>query len=475
MIKYYISFQPRPAQMLILRRLDMYRFVVAVCHRRLGKTLLAVNWLIKEAFDKNIQDYRGYYFCSTQKQAKIVSWQYFKNALFDLERVGLVSFNETELRIDLPNGGKIYLGSAESIENYRGIYIDRIVLDEVASWANSQYAYAEVLRPAMADRRAHALIIGTVKGLNQFYDFYQYGVSTDPDLLDWATIDLKASQTGILPESELRMLRATMSAGAYRREFENDFFADVPDILITAQEVLDAQRRPLDKNLVSLSEVIVGLDVGLTGDPSELAIRQGTEIRPLIEVVSTNPMENVSKISRALKMINPPPTTVFGDAGQGMAVLSRLRELGHTNIVDVFFGGASDEENCFNKRAAMAYRLKQWLPTGHLPVDDELTQELVNMHLDEDPNNKVRLIKKRKIRDIIGRSPNKSDAVMLCFAEMDSPQDDILAEAKTLGIHPHELSIYRKILEQKQEQRGTQDYDVLNYFNGGEYERSGSL
>jgi len=136
MTKYYISFQPRPAQMLILRRLDMYRFVVAVCHRRLGKTLLAVNWLIKEAFDKNIQDYRGYYFCSTQKQAKIVSWQYFKNALFDLERVGLVSFNETELRIDLPNGGKIYLGSAESIENYRGIYIDRIVLDEVASWAN---------------------------------------------------------------------------------------------------------------------------------------------------------------------------------------------------------------------------------------------------------------------------------------------------------------------------------------------------
>ena len=118
----------------------------------------------------------------------------------------------------------------------------------------------------------------------------------------------------------------------------------------------------------------------------------------------------------------------------------------------------------------MAYRLKQWLPTGHLPIDDELTQELVNMHLDEDPNNKVRLIKKRKIRDIIGRSPNKSDAVMLCFAEMDSPQDDIMAEAKTLGIHPHELNIYRKILEQKQECQGTKDYDVLNYLNGGAYD-----
>ena len=68
-MKAALDFHPRPAQALILRRLDLYRFVVAVCHRRLGKTLLAVNWLIKEGLANNIKGYRGYYFCNTQKQA----------------------------------------------------------------------------------------------------------------------------------------------------------------------------------------------------------------------------------------------------------------------------------------------------------------------------------------------------------------------------------------------------------------------
>jgi hypothetical protein len=405
-----LNFTPRPAQKIILRRLDMYRFVVAVCHRRLGKTLLAVNWLIREGLAHNIQGYRGYYFCNTQKQAKIVAWHYFKSTMAPLNQLNLVTFNETELRVDLPNDGAIYLGSAESIENYRGIYIDRIVMDEVASWVNGEYAYAEVLRPAMADREAHALIIGTVKNLNQFYNFYQFGISDDPTLADWVSVDLKASMTNIIPEKELQMLRATMSPGAYEREMENNFFATVPDVLITAADALEAMKRPADPSLTALSPVVMGIDIGLTGDPSMVCIRQGRHVRALIEVPAEDPMLTATKLSRIINETTPRPTVVYGDAGQGLAVLSRLRDLGHTNVVDVFFGGASDLGNCFNKRAAMAYRVKMSLQEGSLPHDKELLQEMVNQHLEEDPNNKVRLVKKRKIREIIGRSPNKMDA-----------------------------------------------------------------
>jgi hypothetical protein len=444
----------------------MYRFVVAVCHRRLGKTRLAVDWLIEEGLRSTLDDYRGYYFCNTQKQAKIVSWLYFKRALDPLSRLNVAEFNETELRVDLPNGAKIYLGSAESIENYRGIYIDRIVLDEVASWVNAKYAYEEVLRPAMSDRLAHALVIGTVKGLNQFYNFYQYGLSSDPDLQDWCSIDLKASMTNILPDSELRMLKKTMSPGAYDREFENNFFANVPDVLITAIECLDAMRRTVDDYLVALSPVVVGIDIGLTGDPSVIAIRQGRRIRPLIEIKSEDPMLTASAISRELKKIKPAPTTIYGDAGQGLAVLSRLRDLGHHNVIDVYFGGASDLPNCFNKRAAMAYRFKQFMQDGQLPYDEELLQEAVNQHLEEDPNQKVRLIKKRKIREIIKRSPNKCDACFLCVAEQDEDQEDLYDIARTTGMTPQELMTFQSMMAvQRARQQATQEYDVMDFYN----------
>jgi hypothetical protein len=459
-----LGFIPRAAQLLILRRLDRFRFVTAVCHRRLGKTLLAVNWLIREGLEKNIQGYRGYYFSGTQKQAKIVCWQYFKDALAPLKELGLVDFHETELRVDLPNNGKIYLGSAESIENYRGIYIDRIVLDEIASWANAKYAYSEVLRPAMSDRRAHALIIGTVKGLDQFYDFYQYGVSSHPDYKDWATIDLKASMTGILPPDELAQLRATMSPDAYDRELENNFFAEAPDILISPPEAVDAMNREVDPMLVSVSDVVVGIDIGLTGDLSVVCVRQGLQVRPFHVIPSEDPMLTAAKIARYLSTISPRPRTIFGDAGQGMAVLSRIRDLGHP-VIDVFFGSASDEINCFNKRAAMAYRVKQFLREGQIPHDEYLLKELVNLHLQKDESNRIRLIAKRKIKEIIGRSPDRLDALFLTFAEIEPPVDDLLEQAKRLGVSIPEMKSIMLGLNRLGKNNTSEEYDVLNYFN----------
>lgn len=463
----YTGLQLRPAQVIIRRRLAIFRFVVAVCHRRLGKTCLAVDWLSEEALSGNFVDYRGYYFCTTQKQAKMVSWHYFKQILGPLAQLGLVQFNETELRVDMPNGAKIYLGSAESIENYRGIYIDRLVMDEVGSWPNAEYAYAEVLRPAMADREAHALIIGTVKGLNQFYNFYQFGIDQDPKYKDWCSIDLKASMTNIIPPKELEMLRATMSPGAYEREMENNFFANVPDVLITTIEVNTAMERKPDPIADFLAPVVVGIDIGLTGDPSVICIRQGRTVRSLIEIPAKDPMLTASQISQQLKIIQPPPTTIFGDAGQGMAVLSRLRDLGHHNVIDVFFGGASDLENCFNKRAAMAYRVKEALQYISLPYDEELRQELVNQHTEDDPNHKVRLVKKRKIREIIGRSPNKSDALFLTYAEPDEVAQDAYQNASTLGLSQDQLLAMRdhlNLLNTHMAQKA-EDYDVMDYFN----------
>ena len=465
-----LRFLPRPAQIVILRRLALYRFVVAVCHRRLGKTLLGVNWLCREGLSSTRNDYRGYYFCATQKQAKIVSWQYFKNTLDSLYRLGIVGFNETELRVDLPNNGKIYLGSAESIENYRGIYIDRIVMDEVASWLNGKYAYEEVLRPAMSDRIAHALIIGTVKGLDQFYNFYRFGLSDIADLEDWGTVDLKASMTGILPDKELRMLRATMSNGAYSREMENDFFAEVEDVLITAIEVMDAMKREAHQTLVALAPVTMGIDVGLTGDPSVVAIRQGRHVRPLIELDSVDPMATASKISNIIKRTRPAPTVIYGDAGQGLAVLSRLRDLGHHNVVDIFFNGEAGLDNCFNRRAAMAYRVKEALPDLDLPMDEILLQEMVNQYLEDDPNHKIKLVKKRKIKEIIGHSPNRMDALMLTYAEEDEPLDDFVSDLANLNMTPEQLIAYRSAIDRlKKSNNGGQlvaeDYDVLNYMN----------
>ena len=413
-----INFAPRAAQKLILRRLEHFRFTTAVCHRRLGKTLLAVNWLIREAQRLRLDDYRGYYFAPTAKQAKQTTWNYFKTYLDPLTRRDLVNFNETELRIDFPQNIKIYLGSAEAIENYRGIYIDRMVGDEVASWPNAEYAYTEVLRPAMADRLASGLFIGTVKGLDKFHEFYTYGLSEDPIYSEWTSVNLPVSLTKIIPESELAQLRAIMSAAAYEREFENNFYAEVEDMLISTREAAAAVNRATKTAIVRSSPIHVGIDVGRGGDPSCIAERQGPLARSLVLLDIADHMKLADRISTYLKTLRG-QIYVYIDAGLGAGVIDRLRQLKHDNIVEIHFNQSSPEMNCANMRASMYYRCKKWLAHGSLPDDHELLAELTHQMLEETADSKIKLIRKRKIKEMLGRSPNKSDALALTFAELD--------------------------------------------------------
>ena len=412
-----INFSPRPAQRLILRRLDNFRFTTAVCHRRLGKTLLAVNWLIREAQRLKLDDYRGYYFSPTAKQAKQTTWSYFKQYLAPLSQRKLVGFNETELRIDFPQNIKIYLGSAEAIENYRGIYIDRMVGDEVASWPNAEYAYTEVLRPAMADRLASGLFIGTVKGLDKFHEFYTYGLSDDPIYSEWTSLNLPVSLTKIIPESELAQLRAIMSAAAYEREFENNFYAEVDDMLVASAEAAPAVNRKTDASIVRSSPIHIGVDVGRGGDPSMICHRQGPLVYPLIPIDLPDNMKVADHVSRYLKNLRG-QYYCYIDSGHGAGVIDRLRQLKH-DIVEVHFNQTSPEPNCVNMRAAMYYRLKKWLPHGSIPDDHELLAEVTNQRLEEDADNRIKLARKKKIKEALGRSPNKSDALALTFAEED--------------------------------------------------------
>jgi hypothetical protein len=457
-----IQFDPRPSQKLILGRLQMTRFVTAICHRRLGKTLLGVYYLITEALNTSEEDFRGYYFGSTQKAAKQVAWHYFKKLLAQLSALNKVTFRETELQVVFhDNGAVITLAGSENIEAYRGIYIDRIVADEVASWANAEYAWFEVLRPAMADRHAHGMVIGTVKGLDMLYEFYVRGISPDEIDDDWAGIKFPASVTGVLPDKELAELRHSMSVEAYEREMECNFFAEIPDVLITPREARDAQKRSLSKAERASSlraEIVFGCDIGRTGDPSVVFKRQGLMTERILHTQDPDNMSVADKISRLIKIHRP--TTVFIDAGQGQGVIDRLYRLNHDDkVVEVHFNETSPEKSCTNMRAAMYYRLKKFLDRGTIPDESELLKELVNQELVEDPNNRVKLAAKKEIRKRIGRSPDQSDALALTFADESVDQID---DPETTKLKATEAYLASQGVRHK---RSDLDYDPLSYMD----------
>ena len=190
-----------------------------VCHRRFGKTVCMINQLIKSALLSKLKNPRYAYIAPTFKQAKSIAWDYMKQ--FTLKIPG-VRFNETELRVDLPNGSRITLLGSENCDGLRGIYLDGCVIDEYANVTDR--LFPEIIRPALSDRKGYCVFIGTPQGMNNnFYELYQHAQGAD----DWFHYKAKASQTKIVDPEELEKAEEVMGNNKYKQEFECDWIANI--------------------------------------------------------------------------------------------------------------------------------------------------------------------------------------------------------------------------------------------------------
>lgn len=219
-----IPYSPRPQFQLFHDRTQ--RFAAIVAHRRAGKTVACVNDLIKAALLCERENPRFAYIAPYFTQAKDIAWNYVKHYTAVIPGV---ETNESELRVDLPNGGRVRLYGAENYDRLRGIYLDGVVLDEPADI--DPRAWPEVIRPALSDRKGWAVFIGTPKGRNAFYEIWAgdtegkwTGAINDPD---WFSLMLKASETQILDPAELADARKTMSEDQFEQEYECSFQAAV--------------------------------------------------------------------------------------------------------------------------------------------------------------------------------------------------------------------------------------------------------
>ena len=192
MAEVVIPYAPRPQQLLVHDALEANRFAVAVCHRRFGKTVAAINHLIRAAMLCGKESPRYAYVAPTYSQAKRVAFDYLLKFTEPLTPTANIS----ELRVDF-YGRRISLYGADNPDSLRGIYLDGVVLDEVGDM--NPKVWNEVLRPALTDRLGWALFIGTPKGANHFKDLRDRAEKEE----GWALLEFKASQTGIISPEEL--------------------------------------------------------------------------------------------------------------------------------------------------------------------------------------------------------------------------------------------------------------------------------
>ena len=210
------SYVPRKEQQEIHKAIKQYRTVVVVAHRRLGKTVGAINQLIHSAWGLSKKKRRFAYVSPSYTQSKRIAW----DILLEHTKIYKPIINVSELRVDFVVNDinwRINLYGAENVDALRGIGLDGAVVDEVADI--NPRLYSEVLRPALAENKGWLLYIGTPKGSDHFK------LLRDQALKDksWKLLEFKVSDTNIIDEDELFLLKKEMGKDKYMQEFECSF------------------------------------------------------------------------------------------------------------------------------------------------------------------------------------------------------------------------------------------------------------
>lgn len=242
---------------------EMRRFNVWVLHRRFGKTVEAIEQLVDRAWHCPVPDGRYAYIAPTYAQAEDIAWTYLNN--FTENFPGrLVQQGRLAIYIPTLAGGRARVrlyGVDSPKQRLRGLYLDGCVLDEYADIPAP--VWTQQVRPMLSDKERAvlddlgrpnqwAVFLGTPRGRNHFYRLYENArlwmqgspvIIRDPDTNkevpefrdDWAAALHRASETGVLSQSELRAALLDLQAheGAeegmaiYEQEYECSWDAAV--------------------------------------------------------------------------------------------------------------------------------------------------------------------------------------------------------------------------------------------------------
>ena len=272
-VEIQIDYKPRKHQIKIHEMLIEKRFGVVVAHRRFGKTVSALNHLIMEAVNNQHDMARYAYIAPTYGQAKRVAWDYLTKYVEPLDAINNIS----ELRVDFLGSRRIQLYGSDNPDSLRGQWFDGVILDEVGD--QNPKIWTDIVRPALTDRKGWCLFIGTPKGHNHFKELRDRAEKED----GWGLLEFKASETGVVDDTELKAAKNEMGEDKYRQEFECSFDAAVEGSYFgQILNELEAKKHMQEIPREELSRTFTAWDLGM-GDSTSIWVAQlvGTEVRLL--------------------------------------------------------------------------------------------------------------------------------------------------------------------------------------------------
>lgn len=161
--------------------------------------------------------------------------------------------------------------------------------------------------------------------------------------------------------------------------------------------------------------ILIGVDVALKHDKTVIAVRQGRKLHFLKKFRELNAVQVSHEIEQVYSSFGR--ATLFIDGvGVGAGIVDFVRAKG-VPVISVNAGYAADDPHKYlNKRAEMWDRMRKWLTEGaQIPKDDELMDDLTEIHADFNDKGVLYMEKKSSMFARGLSSPDCADALSMTF------------------------------------------------------------
>lgn len=219
--------------------------------------------------------------------------------------------------------------------------------------------------------------------------------------------------------------------------------------LLGVDDVSAAIGRHVPESAYKRASKVLGVDVARFGDDSSVIFpRQGVASFTPIQLRNVDSLQGAGAVARKWADWSADACFVDDTGGYGGAWIDQLRSLGRQPI-PVPFSGKANDPRFFNKRAEILWALAEWVKEGGaLPDVPEMRAELTSLTYSYQ-GDRILLAPKDSIKEVIGRSPDFTDALALTFAQPVEPAWSVERHALQLGAS----EFTRAVVERSDEER----------------------
>ena len=342
----------------------------------------------------------------------------FKEILERFRECGLNPQTNLQNKTIKIGNGELFGYSYENIESVRGLSnCSMLILDEFAvAPINILETASPCLRGSVRPKR---IIFGTTPRKGSIWNKWFRDTSVDKDVFTATMYD----NTELDDEDYKLQEKAIKDENAFKQEILGTILDDDVEFGIIKQiDYPTIKKQPFGIHTM-------GIDcAGSGGDYNVFVVADNSSILEIVreQVADTYKLYNIA--NNLIQKYDIRRVNVDATGGFGNGIVDMLHHNKSGLIVNpINFGQKPKEDVYVNARAEMYFNLANKIREGFYIEDDKVKEELQYTTYQINGSGKTLLVPKDNIRELIGRSPDTSDALALALYDMGtmSPQESL--------------------------------------------------